>query len=121
MRSSYKHPQSDILVMMWLRKYLHVDTHALCFDINPTSVISIIYRTLPEPWRYFQNQIRWLHVLEWGNLMGNPNVIGAIDGTPHQIYRPLSEAQGPFHSEHRHYHCMKTQLVIDNEGNIRSV
>ena len=98
---------------------------ALCFDIDPTSVIRVtcIYRKLPELWRYFQNQIRWPNVLEWGNLIGNwpefPNVVGAIDSTPHQIYRPLSEAQRPFYSEHRHYHCMNTQLVIDNEGNIR--
>ena len=73
--------------MMWFRKYLHVDTLALCFDIDPTSVIRIIYTTLPELWRYFQNQIRWPNVLEWGNLMGNwpkfPNVVGAIDSTPH--------------------------------------
>ena len=114
-----------LLVMMWFRKYLHVDTLALCFDIDPTSVIRIIYRTLPELWRYFQNQIRWPNVLEWGNLMGNwpefPNVVGAIDSTPHQIYRPLSEAQRPFYSGHRHYHCMNTQLVIDNDGNIRFV
>ena len=54
-----------LLVMMWFRKYLHVDTLALCFDIDPTSVIRIIYRTLPELWRYFQNQIRWPNVLEW--------------------------------------------------------
>lgn len=107
-----------LLVMIWLRKYPQVDTLALWFDVDPTSVIRIIYRTLPELWRYFQNQIRWPNLLEWGNLMGNwpefPNVIGAIDSTPHEIYCPLS-----FYSGHRHYHCMNTQLVIDNEGNIR--
>jgi len=56
-----------------------------------------------------------------GNWPEFPNVVGVIDSTPHQIYQPLSEAQRPFYSGHRHYHCMNTQLVIDNEGNIRFV
>ena len=43
-----------------------------------------------------------------------PNVVGAIDTTPLENYRPLIEPQ-------RHYHCMNTQLVMDNEGHIRFV
>ncbi|XP_020602223.1 uncharacterized protein LOC110041281, partial [Orbicella faveolata] len=50
-----------------------------------------------------------------------PNVVGAIDTTPHEIYRPLIEPQRPFYSGYRHYHCMNTQLVMDNEGHIRFV
>ena len=65
-----------------VQEMLHLDSLALCFDIDPTSVIRIIYKTLPELWRYFQNQIRWPNILEWGDPMGNrpefPNVIGAI-------------------------------------------
>lgn len=46
-----------LLVMMWFRKYLLVDTLNLWFDTDPTSVISIMYGTLatrnleipPEP------------------------------------------------------------------------
>lgn len=112
-----------LLVMMWLRKYSHIDTLALWFDIDPTSVIRIIHRTLPVMWRYFQNQITWPNLAEWRNLMGNwpelPNAVGAIDATPHEIYCPLSEPQRPFYSGHRHYHCLNTQLVMDNEGHIR--
>ena len=113
-----------LLVLMWLRKYLHVDTYALWFDIDidPTSFIRIIHRTVPELWRYLHNQIRWPNLLEWQNLIGNwsefPNAVGAIDTTPHEIYCPLTEPQRPFYSGHRHYHCMNTQLVIDNEGRI---
>ena len=114
-----------LIVMMWLRKYPHVDTLALWFDIDPTSVIRVLYRTLPELWRYFQTQIRWVNVMEWGNLMGNRpefhNVTSAIDAIPHRIYRLLSEPQRPFYNGHRHYHCMNTQLVIDNQGNIRFI
>ncbi|KXJ08298.1 hypothetical protein AC249_AIPGENE19564 [Exaiptasia diaphana] len=96
---------------------------ALWFDLDPTSVIRIIYRTLPVMWRYFQNQITWPNIAEWRNLIGNwpelPNSVGAIDVTPHEIYCPLSEPQRPFYSGHRHYHCLNTQLVMDNEGHIR--
>lgn len=101
-----------LLVMMWLRKYHHVDTLALWFDIDPPSVVRIIHKILPELWRYFHNQISWPNLHEWANLMGNwpefPNAVGAIDTTPHEIYRPLSEPQRPFYSGYRHYHCMNT-------------
>lgn len=114
-----------LLTLMWLRKYPHVDSLALWFDIDPMSVVRIIYKILPELWRYFQNQITWLNNNEWANLMGNwpefPNAVGAIDSTPHEIYRPLIEPQRPFYSGHRHYHCFNTQIVIDNQGHLRFV
>ena len=47
--------------------------------------------------------------------------MGATDTTPHEIYRPLIEPQRPLYSGYRHYHCMNTQLVMDNEGHIRFV
>ena len=56
-----------------------------------------------------------------GNWEEFPNVVGAIDTTPHEIYRPLIEPQRPFYSGYRHYHFMNTQLVMDNEGHIRFV
>lgn len=114
-----------LLVLMWLRKYPHVDTLALMFDIDPTSITRIVYKIIPRLWRYFHNQIRWPNNAEWANLMGNwsefPNVVGAIDSTPHEIYRPLTEPQRPFYSGHRHYHCFNTQLIIDNNGHLRFV
>lgn len=89
-----------LLTLIWLRKYPHIDTLALLFDIDPASTIRIVYKILPEIWRYFQNQIRWLNNQEWANLMGNwpefPNAVGCIDSTPHEIYRPLIEPQRPF-------------------------
>jgi len=98
---------------------------SLWFDIDLSSVVRIIYKLVPELWRYLQNQISWPNLHEWANLMGNwpefPNAVGAIDTTPHEIYRPLTEPQRPFYSGYRHYHCMNTQLVIDNEGHIRFV
>ncbi|XP_028515131.1 uncharacterized protein LOC110239909 [Exaiptasia diaphana] len=114
-----------LLVLMWLRKYLHVDNLALWFNIDPASVVRIIYKVVPEFWQYFQNQISWPNLQEWNNLAGNwpefPHVVGAIDSTPHEIYRPITEPQRLFYSGHRHYHCIHTQLVIDNQGNLRFV
>jgi len=102
-----------LLVMIWIRKYPQ----------HPTSVIRIFYKIIPELWQYFSNQIEWPTVQEWTNMMGNwpefPNVIGTIDSTPHRIYRPLTEPQRLYYSGHRHYHCMHTQIIIDNEGHIR--
>ena len=111
-----------LLVMIWLRKYLHVDMLALWFDIDPTSVVRIIYKVLPLMWQYFSNQVVWPNLQEFNNMMGNwsefPNVVGVIDSSPHEIYRPLTEPQHLFYSGHRHYHCMNTQMIIDNEGHI---
>ena len=57
-----------------------------------------------------------------GNWPEFPNAVGAIDTTPHEIYRPPTEPQRPFYSgSYRHYHCMNAQLVMENEGHIRFV
>ncbi|EDO30529.1 predicted protein [Nematostella vectensis] len=114
-----------LLALMWLRKYLHFDNLALWFDIDPASVVRIIYKVVPELWRYFQNQMQWPIDLEWTNMMGNwpefPSAVGSIDSTPHEIYRPLTEPQILFYSGHRHYHCFNTLLIIDNQGHLRYV
>lgn len=114
-----------LLVLMWLRKYPHSDNLALWFDIDPSSVVRIIHRVVPELWQYFSNQITWPNAQEWINLRGNwpdfPNTVGAIDSTPHEIYCPSTEPQRLFYSGHRHYHCMHTQLVVDNQGHLRFV
>ena len=59
-----------LLTIIWLPKYPHVDTLSLWFDIDPSSVVRIVYKVLPELWRYFQNQISWPTLPEWRNLMG---------------------------------------------------
>lgn len=111
--------------MLWLRKHLHIECLALWFDVDPSTVTRTIYKIIPELWQYFQNQIRWPNVNEWANLMGNwpefPNAVGSIDASPHEIYRPITEPQRAFYSGHRHYHCMHTQLVVDNLGHLRFV
>lgn len=124
-RSTLNTTNQILLVLMWLRKYPHTDSLALWFDIDPPSITRMIYRLVPELWQYFHNQIRWPNPQAWLNLCGNwpefPNTVGSIDTTPHEIYRPITEPQRLFYSGHRHYHCMHTQLVVDNQGHLRFV
>ena len=44
------------------------------------------------------------------------SVVGAIDGTSTEIYRPQIELQELLLSGHRHFHAIHTQIVIDNTG-----
>ena len=46
--------------------------------------------------------------------------VGAIDGTSHEINRPVNN-QGLFYSGHRRSHCIHTQIVVDNTGRIRHI
>ena len=81
-----KQPSSTYTII-WLREFTHVDTFSPCFDIDPSSVVRIVCKVLPELWRYFQNQISCPTLPEWRNPMGNReeflNAKGAIDTTPH--------------------------------------
>ena len=54
----------------------------------------------------------------WRNI---PEVVGCINGTSHEIYRPNNEIQQMYYSGHRRFHCIHTQVVIDNELRIRHV
>ena len=95
-----------LLMILWLWKYPHVDTLSLWFDIDPSSVVRIFYKVLSELWHYFQNQISWPYLHEWRNVMGNweefSNVVGAVDTTPHENYRPLTEPLWLFYSGYQH-------------------
>ena len=64
--------------------------------------------------------IHWSCVQERNNLPGHwtkINVcVGAIDGTSHEIYRPNVNQQQ--YSGHRYFHCLHTQVIVDNTGKI---
>ena len=57
--------------MMWFRKYLHVVTLALCFDIDPTSVIRI---------HDIQNTTRTLETHPKPNQMAKRSGMGQSNG-----------------------------------------
>ena len=111
-----------VLTFLWLRKYPCIDTLALFFDVSRSTVSHIIHSVVPALWRFFSNEVTWPSIAEWNRMQGEwrffPDVVGCIDGTPHEIYRPQVEPQAQFYSGHRHYHVMNTQLIVDNQGNI---
>ena len=47
------------------------------------------------------------------------DAVSAIDGTSHEIYRPMNEPQQQFYSGNRSHHCLHTQMVVDATGIIR--
>ena len=50
-----------------------------------------------------------------------PDAVGAIDATSHKINRPLNENQADYYSGHWQYHCIHTQIVIDNNFTVRHI
>ena len=69
-----------------------------------------------------ENFLYWPDLCEWQSFRGNwPKIalaVRAINGTSHEIHRPVNN-QEQFYSRHRYYHCIHTQIVVDNIGRIR--
>ena len=86
------------------------------FSLSPRNVFMILLiwlRTYPAyP----------LH--EWRSVTGRwqelPGVVGVIDGTSHEILAPAPHIQRRFYSGHRKYHCIHTQIIIDNKNYVHS-
>ena len=74
-----------------------MDSLALWLDIEPSSVVRIIRKILPELWRFFHNQIVCPNLLEWNNMMGNLPEISQC-GRRKRIYGPLTD---------RYYHLTR--------------
>lgn len=112
-----------LLIFIWLRKYPHIDTLALLFDVSPQTVSALIYQETSVLWHYFQHLVDWPSIRQWNAMRGIwrefPNAVGCIDVTPHEIYIPSVEPQRDFYSGHRHFHLLSTQLICDNQGHIR--
>jgi len=49
-----------------------------------------------------------------------PDAVGCIDATSHELYVPTHN-QRLYYSGHRHYHFIHTQVVTDDDLNIRHV
>lgn len=112
-----------LLVFIWLRKYPHLDTLALLFDVSPQTIQALLYQGILVLWRHFRRMVSWPTVQEWNALRNTwdefPDALGSIDVTPHEINIPSTEPQRQFYNGHRHYHLLNTQLICDNQGHIR--
>lgn len=114
-----------LLVLMWLKQYPSYEVLGSMFNISNATVHRMVYQTLPVLWQYFRSVIQWPTIAEWNTMRGNwdnfINGLGSIDGTLHPIRRPDVEDQRIFYSGHGHKHCISTQVLIDNQRNIRYI
>lgn len=112
-----------LLLYIWLRKYPHLDSLSLMFDVSPQTVSALIYQGIIVLWRYFRSKVTWPTNREWNEMRNKwqqfPNAVGCIDVTPHEILVPSTEPQRHFYSGHRHFHLLNTQMICDNNGHIR--
>ena len=113
-----------LLTVMWLRIYPTYCMLSSMFGISVTCVKSELQRFITLFDNALSTYIQWPSIQDWQMMQGHwPRIsiaVGDIDGTSHQIYRPLNNQQ-QFYSGHRSYHCLHTQVVVDNNGNIRYV
>ena len=107
---------------MWLRMYNTYYSLSLVFKVSITDVSRCVNNVWPILLRVIGINIVWPTHLEWLGMRHNWNsligVVGCIDGTSHEIQIPHSN-QRNFYSGHRRYHCVHTQIIIDNSLRIR--
>ena len=86
-RQTFNIVNQVLLVVFWLRssrKHSHLETIAILFDLDPSSVHHYTHLTLTILWHYFKTQVILLGVAEWAAMSGEwsefPNTVGCIDG-----------------------------------------
>jgi len=113
-----------ILFFIWLRTYPTYSMLSVLFNVSVSSVKDFILDSINVFDLHLPRYIRWLTVEEWERLRGNwpymDVAVGAIDDTSHEIYKP-KEHQEMYNSGHRKFHCLHSQVIIDNTGMIRHV
>ena len=119
-RSHTLSPRNRVMLfLLWLRSYLMLSS---LFNVSVSTIRDEIYWCIPVFREKYHHLIKWPNLNEWRNLQGCwpklPFAVGAIDGTSTEIYRPQTEPQELYYSGNRHYHCIHTQVVISNSGNI---
>lgn len=114
-----------MMVLMWLRTYPSYATLSLMFDVSRSTVFNIIHSMIQPLHDLYAGGVRWPTVAEWVSFGGKwhdmPSVVGMIDATSHRIYRPKTERETLYYSGHRHFHCVHTQIIVDNNGVLRYI
>ena len=102
------------MTLIWLRQYPTYDVLATLFNLSPAAITRDIYVIVPLLWYHFHSQISWPTPEEWLTFRGRwplfQDAVGAIDGTLHELQRPLTEPQHEFYSGYSRLHCMSTQV-----------
>jgi hypothetical protein len=95
-----------LMTFVWLRNYPTYMILSAMFAVSRTTVGDIVTSVWPVLWEIYSPEVRWHTRNGWRSLMGHwpemRNVVGAIDGTSHKIYRHQTELQEEFYSGHRH-------------------
>ena len=114
-----------MMVLMWLRTYPSYATLSLMFDVPRTTVSNIINSMIQPLHELYAWSVRWTTVAEWTTLGGKwrdmPLVVGMIDATSHRNYKPKTERETLYYSGHKHFHCVHTQIIVDNNGVLRYI
>ena len=67
------------------------------FGVSKFTVENVITELTPVLFANLKTYIKWPSLREWQNFRGNweklADAVGAIDGTSHEIYRPMNEPQ----------------------------
>lgn len=113
-----------LMCMIWLRSYPTCAYLSVLFQVSITDVWRCISSTWPVLYESVRDEIKWPSEDEWIHLRNNwtelPGVVGAIDGCSHEIQQP-TEDQHVYYSGCRKFHCVHSQVIIDNELNIRYI
>ena len=111
-----------LITLIWLKCYPNYNILSIMFDILPRQVSRIVNLVWPILYEILCDNIKWPTRREWRQKRGKWNklreAVGCIDGTPHEILRPSTEPQSLYYSGYHNFHCVHTQVVIDNEKNI---
>lgn len=112
-----------LAAVIWLRHYPTRPLLSLLFDVNEavfSQDIQVIIRLLRA---YFYRMVQWPTREEWMGMQGSfdyfPSAVGCIDGTLHQINRPLCVPQVAYYSGYKKKHCLSTQVIVDVHGRLR--
>jgi len=105
-----------LLITIWLRSYPTIRMLSCMFGVSTSYVECEIQRCVPLFDGALSTFVQWPSVEEWQAMRGRwpkiTDAVGAIDGTSHEIYRPIDNER-EFFSCHRGYHCLHSQVIVD--------
>ncbi|CAC5400414.1 unnamed protein product [Mytilus coruscus] len=111
-----------LLTLIWLKCCPTYNFLSIMFDILPRQVSRIVNEVWSVLYAMLCSNILWPTRRQWRHKRGKWNklkeAVGCIDGTSHAVLRPSNEPQRVYYSGNRGFHCIHTQVIIDNNKTI---
>ncbi|CAC5415368.1 unnamed protein product [Mytilus coruscus] len=111
-----------LLTLIWLKCYPTYSILSLIFDTHRRQVSRIVTHVWQVLYKILCDNVRWHTRGQWISKRRTwrklPEAIGCIDAKSHEILMPSLEIQRQYYNGRRHYHCVHTQVVIDNKKKI---